>query len=335
MDERSREWGERTIEESKEKYPEAWSDTKPPISEITRAAIRRFAYGIGDDNPLWVDEEYGKGTKYGSILAPPSVVVGCGAMGIVRGQVPPYFRGGKSQRKEANKVLGKVHGWYGGSHIRWYRHILLGDTLRNLNYVVSIEPRPTEFAGEDSFVVTFGSDFHNSKGELVCRMYNWDFVAFREATKKQSKYMSLNLKEHWSDEELDALWGQYEKEYEERRGAKPRCWEDVEVGDEWQMLKGPYTPTSGIAYVIGAVGETFLRTDRLMYRTYIRDHPAVGVRNRQNVPEPPVRVHWEGELTTELGMPAAHDFGGQRIAWLSQIMTDWMGDDGFLKKLEA
>jgi len=335
VEERSSEWEVRTMEETKAKYPEAWSDATPPIPEITRSAIRRFAYGIGDDNPLWVDEEYGSRTRYGSILAPPSIVVGCGAMGIIRGQVPPHFRGDKSQREEANKVLSKVHGWYGGSRIRWYRRIVAGDTLTNVNYVESIESRPTEFAGEDSFIATFGVDFFNAAGELVCRMYNWDFIALREATKQKSKYMSLNLKEYWSDEELKELWDQYEKEYENRSGSKPRYWEDVEVGEEWRMLKGPYTPTSGIAYVIGAVGETFIRTDRLMYRTYIRDHPAVGVRNRQNIPEPPVRVHWEGELTTELGMPAAHDFGGQRIAWLSQIVTDWMGDDGFLRTLEA
>jgi hypothetical protein len=34
-------------------------------------------------------------------------------------------------------------------------------------------------------------------------------------------------------------------------------------------------------------------------------------------------------------MPGQFDFGPQRVCWLSQIATDWMGDDGILKKLKA
>lgn len=34
-------------------------------------------------------------------------------------------------------------------------------------------------------------------------------------------------------------------------------------------------------------------------------------------------------------MPGQFDFGPQRVCWLSQIVTDWMGDDGTLRKLNA
>ena len=34
-------------------------------------------------------------------------------------------------------------------------------------------------------------------------------------------------------------------------------------------------------------------------------------------------------------MPGQFDYGPQRVCWLSQIVTDWMGDDGTLKKLNA
>lgn len=34
-------------------------------------------------------------------------------------------------------------------------------------------------------------------------------------------------------------------------------------------------------------------------------------------------------------MPGQFDFGPQRVCWLSQIVTDWMGDDGTLLKLNA
>jgi hypothetical protein len=34
-------------------------------------------------------------------------------------------------------------------------------------------------------------------------------------------------------------------------------------------------------------------------------------------------------------MPGQFDFGPQRVCWLSQIVTDWMGDDGILRKLNV
>jgi hypothetical protein len=34
-------------------------------------------------------------------------------------------------------------------------------------------------------------------------------------------------------------------------------------------------------------------------------------------------------------MPGGYDVGPQRISWLGQLMTNWMGDDGFLKKLNV
>ena len=34
-------------------------------------------------------------------------------------------------------------------------------------------------------------------------------------------------------------------------------------------------------------------------------------------------------------MPGQFDFGPQRVCWLGQVVTDWMGDDGMLKQLNA
>jgi len=342
------EWQERTVEETMAKYPHAWPDETPPIPEITKSTIRRFAYGIGDDNPLWIDEEYAKKTKYGSIIAPPIIVVGCGAMGIIRGQLPPSWSKGKDLAAVMHGEEGKKKvdqsgtgtdaagftGWYSGSRIKWFRTVRPGDHLRNLNYIAGFERKPTKLS-EDSVLMTTGVDLFNPGNELVCRMHNWGFGALRRKTKEKSHYMSLKLKEQWSDEELKPIWEQYEKEYEQRRGADPRYWENVEMGEEWNMVKGPYTGSSGIAYTIGAIGETFIKTDRLAYKTYVRDHPAVGIKNEMNIPDAPVRVHWENDLTRREGIPAAYDFGGQRIAWLAHMMTDWIGDDGFLKTLEG
>ena len=36
-----------------------------------------------------------------------------------------------------------------------------------------------------------------------------------------------------------------------------------------------------------------------------------------------------------LGLPGAYDLGPERCSWLIQGMTDWIGDNGRLTKLEA
>ena len=39
--------------------------------QVTDRDIRRFAQAIEDPNPLYMDPEYAKNTKYGSVIAPP------------------------------------------------------------------------------------------------------------------------------------------------------------------------------------------------------------------------------------------------------------------------
>ena len=42
--------------------------------EVSRAFIRMFAMAIGDMNPLYYDEEYASKTRYGGIIAPPTMI---------------------------------------------------------------------------------------------------------------------------------------------------------------------------------------------------------------------------------------------------------------------
>ena len=44
--------------------------TKGP-NLVTKRDIRRWAYAIGDSNPMWLDDDVAKGTHYGSVVAPP------------------------------------------------------------------------------------------------------------------------------------------------------------------------------------------------------------------------------------------------------------------------
>jgi acyl dehydratase len=46
----------------------------PAREELGRASIRYFALAMGDDNPLYVDDEFARKADYPSVIAPPTLV---------------------------------------------------------------------------------------------------------------------------------------------------------------------------------------------------------------------------------------------------------------------
>jgi hypothetical protein len=64
-------------------------------------------------------------------------------------------------------------------------------------------------------------------------------------------------------------------------------------------------------------------------------HPKGGILNSFGAYEPPEIVHWDNDLARRVGVPAAYDYGPQRMAWLGHLMTNWMGDHGFLRNMDV
>jgi hypothetical protein len=66
----------------------------------------------------------------------------------------------------------------------------------------------------------------------------------------------------------------------------------------------------------------------------LRKHPAWGWKNPETgVKETIDQVHEQDDAAKSIAVPAAYDVGAQRNSWVSQGLTNWMGDDGFLKSL--
>ena len=45
--------------------------------------------------------------------------------------------------------------------------------------------------------------------------------------------------------------------------------------------------------------------------------------------------HLRDSVAEAVGVPGAYDYGPQRVSWLGTLMTNWMGDDAFLKRLRV
>ncbi|WP_285020407.1 MaoC family dehydratase N-terminal domain-containing protein [Novosphingobium sp. fls2-241-R2A-195] len=281
--------------------------------EATRDAIRHYAHGIGDDNPLWCDPEYAAKTKYGSLVALPSFL-------FTTSRIISGYCGG----------LSGVHAMWAGADWTWHKPVLRNDTIRVEAYLKDLVEHQTKFAGR-SFQQIYHVDFYNQHGDHVAGADSWVFRTDRdEARERGTKYTEARGRvEPFTQEQLDEFYEIYDQE--EQRGAVPRYFEDVNVGDKLPpMMKGPMTVTGFICYAQGW-GGLYIRANKLAYKMQ-KAHPGLGIRNRFNVPDCPERVHWDEAFALEVGAPGAYDYGPERCSWLTHHMTDWIGDDGFLHK---
>lgn len=290
---------------------------EPWCHEATRDNIRHYAHGIGDDNPLWCDPEYAAGTKYGGIIALPSFLFACSR--IVSGYV-----GG----------LPGVHAMWSGSDWTWYKPVHRNDEIFTEAYLKDLIPHETRFAGR-AIQQIYHVDFFNQQGDKVAEADSWCFRTERDhAREKGTKYVEARSRppRRYTEEELREAYKLYAQE--EIRGANTRYWEDVQEGEELPVLfKGPMTVTGFIAYAQGW-GGLYIRANKLAWQL-IDAHPGVGIKNRFGIPDVPERVHWEEDFALEVGAPGAYDYGPERASWLTHQLTNWMGDDGFLRMAQC
>ncbi len=287
---------------------------EPWCHEATRDNIRHYAHGIGDDNPLWCDPAYAAKTRFGALVALPSFLFATSR--IVSGYV-----GG----------LPGVHAMWAGADWTWHKPVLRNDEITTEAWLKDLIEHETRFAGR-AVQQVYHVNFFNQQGDKVAEADSWCFRTDRDQAREAgTKYTEVKARgdQHYSDEELSRIYKMYHDE--EVRGATPRYWEDVTEGEALPpMVKGPMTVTGFIAYAQGW-GGLYIRANKLNWKQ-IHAHPGLGIKNRFGIPDCPERVHWEPEFALMVGAPGAYDYGPERCSWLTHHLTNWMGDDGFLRK---
>ena len=165
--------------------------------EATRIAIRKFADGIGDPNPLWRDQEYARKTRYGTIVAPPSWIF--------------------------SVFSGLQFGWagLGGFHsetdAEFYKPVLLNDRVYpECTYLGFEGPKPSSFA-EKIIIDRKENTYTNQDKELIARV-KWSSIRMERAKARQKgKYSSIQLPHPWTEQQLKEI--EEEVLAEETRGA--------------------------------------------------------------------------------------------------------------------
>lgn len=290
--------------------------------EITQEQLFRYAAGMGNKNPLYRDPAYAAQSCHGSLVA-----------------FPTFLNAVKHTSGTPVGGLPGVQSFHAGNRWRWYRPIRPGDIISATYRPSEIVEKPSSYAGR---MVLIYADvvYVDQEDRMVGRAAGWSIRTERAAARDKGKYSSIK-KATYSAEELEAIWAAYDSEV--IRGAEPRYWDDVVVGEQLPPLtKGPLRIvdiglSGGVGGGSGPVGRGAggEGSHYYMFQAY-RDHPGYSEPDPETgIPDHPHRGHWEDLMSQLIGVPGAYDVGPQRASWMAESVINWMGDNAFLSELDC
>jgi acyl dehydratase len=299
----------------------------PPYNlESSRDALRHFAWACGDDNPLWHDRAYSRKTRWGDQVAFPLFLHSTGT-----NLTPKPDAATKALFRGLFRGVGK---YYTGVAWTWWKPLLPGKQLftERVTSEVRVNPK-SSFSGGISVTEVYRDLWVEDDGTPVGRREEAYLSAEREGSRKTGRYAGIARQTYTPDDiaRIDAVYAA-----EQRRGAEPRLWEDVEVGEPLvPVAKGPLTMVDIIAMHMG-LGLSSSGIGPLRYNWRQRTKmPAFFVEDAYGVPDVVQRVHWDHARATQLGLPTSYDYGQMRTSWLIHLVTNWMGDDAWLWRLDC
>ena len=299
----------KTLDEFEEEYAKGIGQTLPRRGEGKLASldnIRRFGDGVGDYNPLWRDREYANKSRFQGITAPPIFVYGA-SLGI-----GAAINGAIDGRRLSSAHFPMN---YAGGEIEFLKTIWEGDRIWAQETVVSIDRKHSGRIGD--FVICRALvEYFNQRQELVATKTT-NMARYENLGSKGTITYDREKKTQSIEESPDALvWER------SRRGRESNPWHGVTDGEEIPRLdKGTYTVTELFLFTHGVVGTG--RSPRAALEA--EDSKDLGGGGRFD----------EEHAKKRRNMPGQFDWGPQRVCWLSQSATDWMGDNGILKKMNT
>jgi len=276
-------------------------------SLVSADAVRHHAYGISDNNPLWVDREYAKRSSFGRLVAPPSFVASVLYPGLH----------GAPMVTPLSSLIGELE-------CTWFTPILEGDELRGSAKQLGVfESRNRQ--GRRLINILAEITYQNQRGEIVARAKSL-MVRFPQ---RDAELLIDRSIYKYTDDELRVIKRCLESET--RTGSFGLSSSQTEIGYQLEpLVRGPLTLGDLVCWQ-AAIGPSY-RAGALGYRD-CRDQPhTAAVNPLTGWPVKYSQQHEDAVLSHQRGMPAPFDNTVMRWAWMSPLLTNWIGDNGLLKR---
>ena len=286
----------------------------PYLQDATADTMRNFCNGIGDLNPLYRDLEYGRNTRYGAQVAHPMFPMAYGYVGRTRWGLPG------------------VHGFFAGHDWELFRQVKAGDRISAVERVVGVEEKESKFSGR--LVLQYvEASYVNQRNELVARCLGFCTRHERKAARETGKYKDIKAHEY-TPEDYEKIEAATLGEADNIRGENVRYWEDVTEGESLPtVLRGPLSLMDTMGFMVGVGrghthGILFRRAAKHPKHFFRSDDAGGGV-------EYTGIGHARESVAKQVGVPGAYDYGPQRTTWMATLVTNWMGNAAFLKRLRV
>ncbi len=279
-------------------------------TEASADAIRHFAYGISDDNPLWLDRDYAAQSRYGRLVAPPTFLTSV---------LYPALHG-EPMDVPLSSLISELE-------YQWFYPIFEGDSLRASAKQIDVVEGKNR-GGRRLVYILAETTYWNQHDQIVGKAFG---TIVRIAQTGTELLLDRSVY-HYNDEELAAI--QQTILAETRRGTAHFTADEIKKGQSLpRFVRGPLTIGDMICWQ-AAIGPSY-RAGALGYRdTVAAPHSAVNIPG-VGWPVKYSQQHEDFTLAEQRGMPAPFDNSVMRFSWLSVLLTNWMGDNGFLKRLQV
>jgi len=275
---------------------------------VTADAIRHYAYGTSDDNPLWIQREYARQSGSGKLVAPPCFVASV---------LYPALHGAPSV-VPLSSLIGELD-------CTWFMPILEGDQLRGSARQLEVfESRNRQ--GRRLVNILAEISYENQRGDVVARA---ESLMVRVEQSGAELLADCDIYEY-TQAELHTIKRALESET--RTGSQGLRRDQIEVGYQLEpLVRGPLTVGDLVCWQ-AAIGPSY-RAGALGYRDGLDQPHTVILNPVTGWPVKYSQQHEDALLSRQRGMPAPFDNTVMRWAWLAPLLTNWMGDHGFLKRL--
>ncbi|MED5395325.1 MAG: MaoC family dehydratase N-terminal domain-containing protein [Pseudomonadota bacterium] len=285
-------------------------ERQPWNNAVTADAIRHFAYGTDDDNPLWTDPDYAARSAFGKLQAPPTFLVS---------NLYPILHGAPMKAPLASLI--------GGVEYEWFKPISVGDRLRPEARQKDFQEKRNKQGRRLNFVtsdITYYDQDDQLVGRATCTMIMAAQIGTQLMMEHQIQSYSRNR-----IEEMETVWRS-----EKRCGSELRHIEDVALDEEVpSILRGPLSIGDMVAWN-AAIGPSY-KAGRWGYLDLAKSMHTAMYNPVTGFPVKYSQQHEDYNLAAGRGMPAPFDNGVMRFAWVAPLVTNWMGDAGFLKRLNV